>query len=102
MITIEKLDRLNDIEILIFNEVLKHKRYYDIGVKLGFRKLVIGNMMVDIYRKLDIWPHKPQNLRKIWILSLKVEKENRRTYYQYVHHALELGSMNSKFPLINI
>ena len=74
IITKEKLDELNDKEILVFNYLLKHRSIRDIAWELNLTPGTINAHKAKIYAKLKIWPRTPMQLRDVWNKSVGLQK----------------------------
>lgn len=69
-ITCQKLDKLNDKEILIFNEILKFRTHSQIQMLHKIPRSTVSTIINQIYKKLDCYPHNASYLRALWRNSL--------------------------------
>lgn len=74
-ITIEKLNSLNDKEILVFNLILKHYKYKEICRALDLPYASVNYIMNAIYKKLEIQVKKSEHIRAAWRISVDIEKQ---------------------------
>lgn len=70
MITKQKLDSLNDKEILVMDMILKHKGFGEICQFLHLFRDEVHDLTMQVYTKLDIWPRRAASLRKVWKHSI--------------------------------
>ena len=63
----ERLNELRDIEVLVFDRILKHHTVREIAKEFYLTPQTIQGHRSRIYAKFKIYPRTAQQLRSVWI-----------------------------------
>lgn len=74
IINMERLNSLKDIEVLVFEKILRHHSIRDIAWELSLTPGTIRMHRARIYSKFKIYPRTHHQIRWVWAKSIGDQK----------------------------